>query len=258
MTLKKICLGFAILGTFACKKEKDSSFHYDFKVVRSIYSYDPHYNSSPKFDDSVTFYYDNNKRILKFDKYYGENSVSSTSVEYLNGQIKINNEIYELNAQNKVCKQSYLWSDGLKTWDYNGNELISEKSYNGTFLEEEHYYCYKTGKLYKDSSIRYYSATEKAISIELITLTDTLANDFITWSYEGLYEYPSVNKYLPRTSCSYGLLVGKDSTMKLPPVKKEYSYTISDNEIIRTSKQIDLWRNEVDFVLVSRFKKINN
>lgn len=247
-----ITIAILIVG---CKKDDNNSLHFDFKIIRSIYSYDPRFDSIPRFRDSLIYYYDKNRKLLQVDKCYSKDDISVQKVEYSGNVIKTYYCDFILNSNNQIIEQNYRYSDSKIYFAYSDNFLTCLQTVTQDAISEEEFYFYVSNNIVIDSTVIYNSAFEKSITVNNSIFCDTFSSDYLI-NYFGLYEYPIKNKNLVREIHSKYYSINNNNIIESSGLKYIFDYILTDGEIVQKEKFINVNNNEIIEISINKYRII--
>ncbi|MCJ7447168.1 MAG: hypothetical protein MUO72_05730 [Bacteroidales bacterium] len=235
--MKKILILGLLLTIFACEK-KSPDFEYSFRISRSSYL-------NNTWEDSLIYYYSNESKLLRVDKYYGPSIFTEYYVTYGSDNITSWNGIYYFDINHRIIKSTNL--PNRIDYTYNGDLITYQKQSFYDFVTEENYFNYENSNLVKDSTVIHHQNDPNInVTVYNRTYTDTLSPEFLV-DYSGLLEFPLKSKFFIRTaeSVEHGFLY-------------KYTYELYDNEVIQYSEFFDQFHNESVLIWTTRFKLEEN
>jgi hypothetical protein len=231
--MRKILILLILLTLSACEK-RSTDFEYSFKISRSSYI-------DNNWEDSLIYYYSNDRKLLRVDKFYGPSVFTKYNVTYSSDNIASWDGIYYFDNNQRIIKSTNL--PNLTDYTYDGDLITYQKHSFYDFVTEERYFIYENSSLVKDSTVIHHQNDPNInVTVYNRTYTDTLNSEFLV-DYSGLFEFPLKSKYLVKTaeSVEHGFLY-------------KYSYELSDNEVIQYSEFLDLFHNERVAIYTTRYK----
>ncbi len=197
--------------------ESEDEFGYSFAIAKSSYS-------DATLMDSITYYYDTEKRLVHVNKCLTSFDCREHHVTYESNVIQSIDGSYYLNDQNQIVQ----WIDNnlIVEYQYDNDHLVYERQSYDTILINEHFYTYDGLNLVKDSGI-YYGNSQGLSTTYLFRYTDTIVPVFLI-GFSGLFESPLKHRNLIREceSTESGSLY-------------RYSYDISENTLIECKQFFD-------------------
>ncbi len=219
--MKRLIIFALLFSLVACeKKPTEVELNIAFQVARVL-------SVDGAQIDSVIFSYNSDKELLQVEKFAdGGLSHSVSSVNYTSDKIENWDGTYYKNETGQIIKQTY----DLNSVEFKyQNELIyHEISLSGTIVTMDEFFMYEGSDLVKDSIV-YHNQTDGKDYVTLYELsyTDSIIPHFVV-DASGLFEMPLKSKKLIRFSES-----------KEHHILNKFSYTISENELIRNETFYD-------------------
>ncbi|MFC2137767.1 hypothetical protein ACFLTE_06295 [Bacteroidota bacterium] len=199
----------------ACEKQTDQEFEYDFSITQL-------YVINDYLTDSIVYYYNSSKQLLKIEKTDTKFGYSEKSVDYKDSYINVGGTHYDLDSEGNIS------SAGEIDIQIENNRINSEKNYLNSNLTHEKFYKYQNGIHYKDSIVDYDLETEnKYITVNKYKYTDTLKSEIVIHA-SGLFEYPLASDFLIREISQEFY---DNETIQPDGYLIKYTYNISANKI---------------------------
>jgi hypothetical protein len=220
---------FSALLLAACENTDDSN---SIIVIDSKVDFTITYSDGT---DSMKFYYNTDKKLIKVDWYDSSDSYTTDSLIYRTKLIEKRNVTYYLDDSGNIIL--FKSNDGLRIeYRYNEGFVVYQKSiYNGD-VTQEIYFIYENSVRIKDSVIDYSDGNQQSVIVNEYIYTDTLTPDFLV-DESGFFEFRNISKYLIREAPSYSYLNG---IKKDDDIEFKFQYEISDSSLNETVYAIHL------------------
>ncbi len=228
--MTKRLLPLILLALFACEDDP-IELPYSYKISWEFYTNDT-------FQDGAVYYYSEEDKLLRVDKYYGSVAYSPSEVIYQANYIDCSGGRYFLDPQSRVA--AIATGGSLMEMEYDAEQLISKRWTINGLLHQENFYQYEDGNVVKDSIVIYEQSGGPAVTVHSYEYADTLAPAFMV-DYSGLKEFPRKSKHLMKESTAPGTVY-------------QYSYDIKETELTQVIELFDTVNGALILTMTNKYK----